>query len=131
MFLYWVELEMIYNDQNQSWVIGSFLIQLQLQLLLKIFPQLQLQLQLLDFFFNVIAITITNQLKLNYILSRVQLLYNILVFKGFYLDSIKNQVKIFIFLLNEITLKFFSYVGRWFKVFKKIICVISCMFKNP
>ena len=47
---------------TQSWVIGSFLI------------QLQLQLQLLDFFFNVIAITITNQLKLNYILSRVQLL---------------------------------------------------------
>ena len=66
---------------TQSWVIGSFLIQLQLQLqlLLKIFPQLQLQLQLLDFFFNVIAITITNQLKLNYISSRAQLLYNILV----------------------------------------------------
>ena len=99
---------------NQSWVIGSFLIQLQLQLqlLLKIFPQLQLQLQLLDFFFNVIAITITNQLKLNYILNRVQLVNNILVFRGFYLDSIKNQVKIFIFLFNEITLKFFSYVGR-------------------
>ena len=66
-------------------------LQLQLQLLLKIFPQLQLQLQLLDFFFNVIAITITNQLKLNYISSRAQLLYNILVFRGFYLDSIKNQ----------------------------------------
>ena len=64
---------------KQSWVIGSFLIQL--QLLLKIFPQLQLQLQLLDFFFNVIAITITNQLKLNYILNRVQLVYNILVFR--------------------------------------------------
>ena len=87
-------------------------LQLQLQLLLKIFPQLQLQLQLLDFFFNVIAITITNQLKLNYISSRAQLHYNILVFKGFYLDSIKNQVKIFIFLFNEITLKFFSFVGR-------------------
>jgi hypothetical protein len=58
----------------QSWIIGSFLI--------------QLQLQLLDFFFNVIAITITNQLKLNYFLSRIQLLYNILVFRGFYLDIV-------------------------------------------
>ena len=75
----------MFSDPLQSWVIGSFLVQLQLQLQLqlKIFSQLQLQLQLLNFFLNVIAITITSQLQFNYILSTIQLRYNILAFKRF------------------------------------------------
>jgi hypothetical protein len=100
----------------QSWVIGSFLVQLQLQLqlLLKIFSQLQLQLQLLNFFLNVIAITITSQLQFNYILRRIQLRYNILAFKRFKLDNIKNQVKFFIFINLIIVLFRLLQINRFF-----------------